>query len=472
MLSPWRRSWRPFSSARVEPADGGGFARLYHVLSSGDALGAARGRWAGSPWHGGFGAGGGLFHSVPDRVVRLGEHCRRGRTVFFTGMGVFMCVVGELYRRARQKALSESEERLRTLGNNLPGGAIYQHLQQADGRVRYVYMSAGIEKILGMKAESAMADADAFRQLIVEEDRPRCVAAEGKSAREMTPFDCEFRQRTVTGEVKWVHCRSTPRQLENGAILWDGVVTDITERRRIEARIVRLNRELEQKLHELEAASVEQKRASEQRWLAMEAGELGAWDYHLDTGEVAWDERCRDMWGIAQGGQIDYGAAINRIHAEDRAGVDLAIKQALAGAHNGEYETEFRVVKPNGSEHWIASHGRVYFEGEGPQRRAVRFVGINREITQKKRAETVLQTTLQRFYDVLSNMSCAVLLVSDEGRVEFANQAVCDQFALEKTPAELVGIASPDMLEILKGSYLQPEGRSRASAQSLSGENG
>ncbi len=147
-------------------------------------------------------------------------------------------------RRRAQEALRESEQRLSTLGDNLPGGAIYQHLQQSDGRVRYVYMSAGIQKLVGMTAEKVMADAEAFRQLIIEEDRPRCAAAEEKSAREMSPFDCEFRERTVAGDIKWVHCLSTPRRLENGVILWDGVVTDITERKRAETALRASNEEL------------------------------------------------------------------------------------------------------------------------------------------------------------------------------------------------------------------------------------
>ncbi len=48
---------------------------------------------------------------------------------------------------------------------------------------------------------------------------------------------------------------------------------------------------------------------------------------------------------------------------------------------------EFRVVWPDGSVHWIASHGQVQFVGEGADRRAVRFIGVIREITAQKLAE-------------------------------------------------------------------------------------
>jgi PAS domain-containing protein len=95
--------------------------------------------------------------------------------------------------------------------------------------MHYAYMSAGIEKLFGLPVKDILADPDVFSRLIVEEDRPRIASATEKSARELTPFDCELRQRTVTGEIKWVQCRSMPHLLEDGSILWDGVVDQCPE---------------------------------------------------------------------------------------------------------------------------------------------------------------------------------------------------------------------------------------------------
>ena len=140
-----------------------------------------------------------------------------------------------------------------------------------------------------------------------------------------------------------------------------------------------------------EQATADVRSAAEQRRLALEAADLGAWDYHFQTGEVYWDARCREMWGMAQAETIGYAKAIATIHSEDRAAVDEAVKQALAGKDEGAYHREFRVVWPDGSVHWIASHGRVYFQGEDDQRRALRFIGANQEITERKQREEQLQ---------------------------------------------------------------------------------
>ena len=82
-----------------------------------------------------------------------------------------------------------------------------------------------------------------------------------------------------------------------------------------------------------------------------------------------------------------------------------------------------------------------------------------------------MQTTLQRFYDVLSSMYSAVLLVTEEGRVEFANQAFCDYFGLEEAPMDLAGLDSRAMIEKIKNVYLHPEEAVRASGKSWSEDN-
>lgn len=124
---------------------------------------------------------------------------------------------------------------------------------------------------------------------------------------------------------------------------------------------------------------------SEQRRLALEAAALGAWDYRFDRGEVLWDAPCRNMFGFPAGSRIDYGEATSRIHPEEREAVRDAVNQALAGANGGVYNTEFRVVWPAGSVHWIASHGRVHFEKDSGW--ALRFSGVNMDITARKEAE-------------------------------------------------------------------------------------
>ncbi len=135
------------------------------------------------------------------------------------------------------------------------------------------------------------------------------------------------------------------------------------------------------------AAEDELRQAAEQRRLVLQAADLGAWDYRFDEGQVFWDDRCREIFGVARGDRIGYETVLGVMHPEDRTRVDQAVQAALAGEDGGAYQREFRVVWGDGSVHWVASYGRAYFEGEGSERRAVRFIGVSMDIGERRRAE-------------------------------------------------------------------------------------
>ena len=85
------------------------------------------------------------------------------------------------------------------------------------------------------------------------------------------------------------------------------------------------------------------------------------------------------------------------------------------------------------------------------------FIGIKQDVSGRKHAEAVLEIMLQRINMVLSSMYSGVLLVSAEARVEFANQAFCDQFSLAEAPVDLVGCVPEEMLAKIKSTYLKPD---------------
>ena len=113
---------------------------------------------------------------------------------------------------------------------------------------------------------------------------------------------------------------------------------------------------------------------------------------NFETGEVFWDERARSMFGVSGGRR---SSTTRRLPESIRTiGVYRSGRETGdRGRQGGAYHREFRVVWPDGSVHWVASHGRVLFEGEGEQRRAVRFIGVNMDITDRRHAEERLRQT-------------------------------------------------------------------------------
>jgi two-component system, cell cycle sensor histidine kinase and response regulator CckA len=84
------------------------------------------------------------------------------------------------------------------------------------------------------------------------------------------------------------------------------------------------------------------------------------------------------------------------------------------------------------------------------------FQGTIRDITERTRAEEVLRNTVQRFYTILSSLYAGVLIVTEEGTVEFANQAFCDMFDLDDSPFSLRGLRAPEMMGKILRAYANP----------------
>jgi PAS domain S-box-containing protein len=146
--------------------------------------------------------------------------------------------------RAAERAARDEQSRVRALGDNLPDSMVYQVVRELDGTMRFLYASAGVERLFGISAKSLLADARALYGLMVEEDRPSVVAARDASAEGMCKSEVEARFRRPEGEPRWTRLSSSPRRLADGRILWDGILTDITERKRAEAENAKLQEQL------------------------------------------------------------------------------------------------------------------------------------------------------------------------------------------------------------------------------------
>lgn len=146
----------------------------------------------------------------------------------------------------RKKAETEIRSRIAQLQNisdNLPDTALYQLLRkQNDVNKRFVYISNAVKKFAGVTPEAVLQNPDLLYNCILKEDRLMVAREEEKSENTMTDFNLTVRFRLYTGEIRLIQIRSVPRLLEDGSILWDGILTDITEQQQHLMEIKRLNR--------------------------------------------------------------------------------------------------------------------------------------------------------------------------------------------------------------------------------------
>jgi PAS domain S-box-containing protein len=162
----------------------------------------------------------------------------------------------------------------------------------------------------------------------------------------------------------------------------------------------------------------EQLRQSDDRLrLATDSAAIGTWDFNPETGELRWNERCKQLFGLPPDAEVTYDLFLAGLHPEDRERTDQAVQRALASDGPGEYDVQYRTIGlQDGVERWIAAKGRAMFEenGEGP--RAVRFIGTVLDISDRIKAE-------QRLKRVLETDAVGVLFFNYDGFVVDANDA-------------------------------------------------
>jgi PAS domain S-box-containing protein len=132
----------------------------------------------------------------------------------------------------------------------------------------------------------------------------------------------------------------------------------------------------------------------------------------------------------------------------DRKYHDL-VRQHVTSASSEAYELE--LIHKDGRRVPVEVVGRsITWQG-----RQVRAAAL-RDITERKQAEITLRNTLRRFYIMLSGMYTGVLLMTEDGRVEFANQAFSGFYGL-KTPDEIIGMTSTELLDKIKPAFQDPD---------------
>lgn len=144
------------------------------------------------------------------------------------------------HEHAERKRL-QLETTLTKIVATAPGVLCSYRLRQ-NGSACFPYASPAIREIYGLPPEALTEDAAPIFPLIHPDDMEHIHATVAESARELSPWHCEWRVRHPDKGEIWVEGRSIPEREPDGGILWHGFIHEITERKRVEKSLKEADR--------------------------------------------------------------------------------------------------------------------------------------------------------------------------------------------------------------------------------------
>jgi two-component system cell cycle sensor histidine kinase PleC len=260
-----------------------------------------------------------------------------------------------------EAAATAAQRRLVHLTDSIPG-AVYQ-LEGDETGYRIVFVSAGIESLFGIPSAKARDFEHLFAQ-VHPDDRPRIVEVLNDAYVGERNFFMEYRIE-VAGAIKWIRAQAVARRLRAGAVLWNGLLTDVTELKSTEAKL----------------------REQQDRYeRAVRGSQDGLWDYDVATDQMYYSPRCYELLALDPDA---LGASAAAFHAlVDRR--DQARLRALIADHvkqGAPYDIELRMTTGPGATRWFRLRAETERDADG---RAIRIAGTLSDIDQLKTQEREL----------------------------------------------------------------------------------
>ncbi|WP_293336406.1 PAS domain S-box protein [Microcoleus sp. CAWBG58] len=278
-------------------------------------------------------------------------------------------------RKQAEEALRKSEARFQKLSANLPG-MIYQCLLRADGFVSFPYISPASREMFELEPDAVQKNSALLIDLVHPDDRQHYHESVAVSAQQLQPWQWEGRLVLPSGKMRWFQVISRPEPQANGDILWDGITTDVTNRKQAELAL----QESQQFIQKIADAT---------------PGILYLYDLEEQRNVYA-----NSSMGTLLGYTFDEIKAMGSslmtqlINPEDLPKV-LEYHASFAEIKDGEIrEIEYRMLAANGEWFWLQSRDTIFTRNSQGKSKVI--IGFAQDITTRKQAEEALRQSEAR----------------------------------------------------------------------------
>ncbi len=121
-----------------------------------------------------------------------------------------------------------TEQRLQVLGDNIGQGFIFRYARSVRGEGRFLFISNGVEKVLGLGVQEILDDPGLLLRDADPESLDTYYRTQLESATGLTPWTFELCMQRPDHSSIWLALQAQPQKADDGSIVWDGIATDIS----------------------------------------------------------------------------------------------------------------------------------------------------------------------------------------------------------------------------------------------------
>lgn len=301
-------------------------------------------------------------------------------------------------QKRAEVVLRDTEQRLQNIVNNLPGG-VFRRVRHPDGRITFPFSTDYLSRHFGLLRSDGGGPTHDMAHAIHPEDLAGWREAVEASARELTPFDSEYRVLTERGGIRWVRSVATVMAGPEGEVVWDGITLDVTETKRM--------REELQETQERFASVAANLPADVFRRIRHPDGRI-SFPYSSAYMERAFGVKRKET-------QADPYRFINAIHPDDRDRWLKAVEDSALSLK--PFSLEYRIIRNTGEISWVRGLAGVRRMPNGD----TVWDGITLDLTEQRLAEQALRETEERLASIATNLPGGVFrrIMHPDGTMSF-----------------------------------------------------
>ena len=235
---------------------------------------------------------------------------------------------------------------------------------------------------------------------------------------EGTAWDTELIIVTKKGNEVWIRAKGEAEIVNGTCLRISGTFQDIDAKKKSELKY---------------------KETAERLKIATSNAKIGVWEYNVLNDQLLWDDNMYHLYGVSNTEFSGvYEAWQAAVHPDDKKRGMTEVEQAITGEK--DFDTEFRVIWPNGAIKYIKAIARTERDPEGT---AIKMIGTNWDITELKSTKLELERNQESFLDTFTNSSIGMALVGLDGKWIRINNGICT--SLGYTEEELLKTTFKDI---------------------------